>query len=252
MVKQKSRGTAQMKRGDCRSKREQRGNWYKAEEERQLSFHLLTRRPHLSSPQPLVSSVWLEWITSRTRIMVTAYYFTLCLTLQSVARAGSRSVHACCSRTCSREAETQNMSSNLLLSKNESLTLTRCLHSASLFTHKQDGLQVERFIYNHLQTGLSSAAEAIIRYYGSSYVKAPCWLHLHGGKPVSLSKQSSTLMTTDCWPGVVVHIYIWNTARALFFVASDLCWIRGNGFHHILSFSELTFLLSENFVSSLI
>ena len=64
---------------------------------------LCSSRPLLS---PLLScslhfAVWLEWIIL-TRVLVTAYYFTLCLTQQPFARTGSPSVHAACSQTCSR------------------------------------------------------------------------------------------------------------------------------------------------------
>lgn len=81
----------------------------------------------LCSFRPLLLSVWLECITSMTRILVTAYYLALCLTQQSAARTGRPSVHAACyepaaedsrKQRCLGAKETQNNSPISFLGEN--------------------------------------------------------------------------------------------------------------------------------------
>lgn len=94
----------ELHRGKCKCGNEVNPdeNRYEAEEESTLQLSSANPLLLLCSSLPFFFFVWLEWITSLTRILVTAYYFTLRLTQQSVARTGSPSVHASCSQTCSR------------------------------------------------------------------------------------------------------------------------------------------------------
>lgn len=88
-------------RGTCRKEWEQSEYWYAGKSKRTSSVQLL-KPVALASLLLLLFFVWLERFTSLINILVTAYYFTLCLTQQPIARSGNPSVHATCSQTCSR------------------------------------------------------------------------------------------------------------------------------------------------------
>lgn len=137
------------------------------EVERTSSFQLL-KPVALASLFLLLFFVWLERFTSLTNILVTAYYFTLRLTQQSITRSGNPSVHATCSQTCSRGHFASNTACwtketeqwHNLISWSE--TWWRRLHShiSFPFCHlgtNRSSLKVERLKRDHLHNGLSFA-----------------------------------------------------------------------------------------------
>lgn len=161
------------------------------------------REDHNSEPVSLASllpPLLFVHFTRLANILVTAYYFTLSLTQQSVARSGNPSAHATCSQNCSRghlEATShagrrkQNNSTIWFLGeKSESLgrtfTLTYFLHSVVL-AQTTAVYKVGRLKRDHFHNGLSSAGSPSAL---PARKRLPCY---NLGESWSLSKQTADL-----------------------------------------------------------
>lgn len=85
------------------------------------------------------------------------------------------------------------------------LTLTYFHHSAIL----AHATVVQCYNKNDLHSALSSETKSVISYCSTLPMLS---------ESISLSKQSCTFMTTDCWPGAEVRKYIYNIAQKQYFV----------------------------------